>query len=389
MAEEDQTYTILIGKGKNTFPIPIHFQALGEVLAARGHRVHFLVHHHHPVPEQSGNPSVRYWPWGSGRLRRRVKDFCWLWQMVTRYKPDCVIAGHRDTKMLVLVAYLRRIPVRILYHHTLTHQVDLDTELSGWQEGVRRLLRVPIYRLTPTRAVAVSSAALVDLQRRFHVPARKCKLLHNTLVDPLHALSNGVEMGGLAEERIVCVGRLSKSKGQDILLKAMAELKDQFPRLRVYFVGDGSERRALTEMSQALGLADHCRFMGEVPHAEVVSLLAGASLTVCPSRIDNLPTTIIESLSVGSPVVATDTGGIHDIFEDGVEGFMVPPGDPRPLAGQISTLLGDECLRNAMAKAARRRFLTHFEQHGSIQRQADWFEERLFKHRSRQVRVCS
>jgi glycosyltransferase involved in cell wall biosynthesis len=160
----------------------------------------------------------------------------------------------------------------------------------------------------------------------------------------------------------------------------MIHLRERFPRAKVYFVGGGRNKEEFISLSQELGVSDHCVFMGSVQHSKVLSLMASASLTVCPSRMDNLPATVIESLSVGTPVVATNAGGIPDIFDHGVEGFLVPPGDPKVLADSIAELLNSDDKRTEMSKVARNRFLSQFEQRAGVRAQADWFEEIMSAH---------
>ncbi len=93
--------TIFIGMGKPTFPIPHHFLAMGHEFAKRGHEVHLLMHHHHSIKEQDGNPAIHFWPWHEG-MGRIVQDLGFLIPLICKYHPSRVISGHRDTTMLNL-----------------------------------------------------------------------------------------------------------------------------------------------------------------------------------------------------------------------------------------------------------------------------------------------
>jgi glycosyltransferase involved in cell wall biosynthesis len=82
----------------------------------------------------------------------------------------------------------------------------------------------------------------------------------------------------------------------------------------------------------------------------------------------------VESLAVGTPVVASSVGGIPEVVRDGVDGFLVPPDDPAALAAKVKLLLSDVELRRKMSLNARERFLSTFEQGKVVEEQADWLE---------------
>ncbi len=203
-------------------------------------------------------------------------------------------------------------------------------------------------------------------------PARTF-VLYNTLADPLSTTTTfSPLLTGLPEERIVCVGRLDTSKGQDILIHAIKILKAEFPRVRAYFVGSGKDANTFAQLAEKLDVSAHCTFVGSVPHSEVLLWMRSASLTIVPSRIDNLPTTAIESMAVGIPVIGTAVGGIPEVIGNG--GILVPPEDPAILAEKISELLRDVYTWEHWATRARKRFLEAFERSRVIPQQVDFLE---------------
>lgn len=103
--------------------------------------------------------------------------------------------------------------------------------------------------------------------------------------------------------------------------------------------------------------------------------MASALVTLVPSRADNCPLTVIESLAVGTPLVASAAGGIVELVRDGIDGFLITPDDPEALAEKLKILLTNPKLREKMGANARRRFLDCFEQREAIAKQADWLEE--------------
>jgi glycosyltransferase involved in cell wall biosynthesis len=122
-------------------------------------------------------------------------------------------------------------------------------------------------------------------------------------------------------------------------------------------------------------LQHHCSFAGQVEHAEVLKKMSTAVATVVPSRQEAFGLVNIESMAVGTPVVASAVGGIPEIIRDGLDGFLVPPESPEALANRLKMILSDSHLRREMRANARHRFLSEFEQRRSIRRQADWFED--------------
>lgn len=369
--------TIFIGMGKPTFPIPFHFIALGEELARRGHQVHLLMHHPHRIEESRGNPAIHYWPFYYGP-KRIWKDLTLLIPMLRTLHPVCVIAGHRDTTMLCLAGWLCKIPIRVWYYHTLSTQVNIISDYSPLRRGIRRLIRVPIYNLIITNFIGVSNAAQYDISKTYKVPTHKIQILYNSLDDPLSTSEITQKINGRPEERIVCVGRIDSSKGQDILIRAVVELQNDFPNVRVFFIGDGKDKERFAALAQQLGVEKKCVFIGTVAHADVLSWMHSASCTIVPSRMDNLPTTVIESMAVGTPVIATNVGGIPEILgRDG--GILVSPDNPQELSAAIERLLRDDSLRSYLGGKARQRFLECFERSRIIPKQADFIEGLLGK----------
>jgi glycogen(starch) synthase len=123
----------------------------------------------------------------------------------------------------------------------------------------------------------------------------------------------------------------------------------------VLLVGDGPERPALEREVGRLGLGDRVRFLGFVPHDRVPAILTHADLLVLPSLYEELGTVLLEAMWVGLPIVASRTGGIPDVIEDGINGLLVPPGDPHTLAGAIDRVLGTPDLARRLAEAASQR----------------------------------
>ena len=104
---------------------------------------------------------------------------------------------------------------------------------------------------------------------------------------------------------------------------------------------------------QSLGLQEKFIFLGQVSKEKLVKLYQDAALFVFPSYHEGLPTALLEAMSCGLPIVATDVRGNRDLISNRKNGILVPPRDPKKLAEAISLLLGDERLRITYGRNAR------------------------------------
>ena len=148
---------------------------------------------------------------------------------------------------------------------------------------------------------------------------------------------------------VVCVGRLSRQKGQDVAVDALRRLAAGTARLRL--VGDGPDRPALEEQARRLGVSARVELVGSTdpsPH------LRAADVVIVPSRWDALSLSLLEAMATGRPVVATDAAGSATL--DGV-GTLVPVDDAPALASAVDDLLDDRDERERLGAAARERVL--------------------------------
>ncbi len=147
---------------------------------------------------------------------------------------------------------------------------------------------------------------------------------------------------------LVFAGRLSVQKSLEVALEAIAAVDG----VTLLVAGEGDERRRLEEHTAKLGLGGRVRFLGPQPRERVVELLHAADAMVLSSSWENFPHTVVESLGVGTPVLATATGGVGEVVSDGVNGLLVEPGDVDALAGAIRRYFGDADLRERLRAAA-------------------------------------
>ena len=158
--------------------------------------------------------------------------------------------------------------------------------------------------------------------------------------------------------RIICVGDLSVGKGPEDLIEAVARLSPVVrKRARVELIGGGPPaRHALLARSIAeKGLRNNVRLLGRLAPWRAQARLRRADVHVLPSRGEGLPMALLEAMAWGLPSVVTRVGAIPEVVTEGVEAFVIEPGDVEALAGRLARLLSDAGLRASMGRSARER----------------------------------
>lgn len=155
--------------------------------------------------------------------------------------------------------------------------------------------------------------------------------------------------------------RLSKRKGIDVYLHAIACLGDGFGDVFHLVIGTGSGEQLseLRALAAGLGIAERVHFLGF--RVDAPALLGQLSVLVSASECEPFGLTLIEAMVRGVPVVATKSGGPEEIVEDGTSGFLVEVGDAEGIAEKMGLLLADPALAQTMGAAGRARAVAHFD----------------------------
>ncbi|MGQ9668871.1 MAG: glycosyltransferase family 4 protein [Desulfosoma sp.] len=157
-----------------------------------------------------------------------------------------------------------------------------------------------------------------------------------------------------------CFARLAECKGQWVVIESLARL----PQAHVVFVGgaiygESGYEVALQREAERLGVAHRVHFLGY--RTDVARLMRAVDVLVHPSTdFDSCPRVVLEALHSGTPLVATATGGVPELIEDGVNGLLVPPRDPEALAVSLHRVLTDGALAARLAAAGHQRALSAY-----------------------------
>jgi glycosyltransferase involved in cell wall biosynthesis len=167
---------------------------------------------------------------------------------------------------------------------------------------------------------------------------------------------------GIAAEALVLgtVANLFARKGYEVMLRALPMILKSLPAVHYLIVGSGDAayEAGLRRLVRNLGLEHHVHFAGF--QESVFPYLAAMDVYVHPALMEGFGIAVLEAMALRKPVVATTTGGLPEIVQDGETGLLVPPDDPDALARVVSLLLRDAAQRLALGEAGRVRVATHF-----------------------------
>jgi phosphatidylinositol alpha-1,6-mannosyltransferase len=165
---------------------------------------------------------------------------------------------------------------------------------------------------------------------------------------------------------MLTVARLVPHKGQDVGIRVLASLTEEFPELRYVLVGEGHDEARLRALASELGVSDKVVFAGAISEEDLPEAYATATIYVGPSRVDNeinvegFGISFLEASSSGLPVVAGDSGGVRSAVRDGETGFVLPASDVAAWVNVIARLLRDDALRRRMGGAGRAAVENHY-----------------------------
>jgi colanic acid/amylovoran biosynthesis glycosyltransferase len=176
-----------------------------------------------------------------------------------------------------------------------------------------------------------------------------------------------------SSQKVLAVGRFDRKRGFDYLLRAVYELKHRGINIDVELAGDGEANDTLRALAHELQILERVKFLGWLPSHEVQTAMRRATILVHPPLHlgDAVPTVIKEAMALGTPVIASSTGGIPELLDSGRCGMLVPPKDVKALANAIEMLLGDDPVRHQYAAAARRYAEENFDLWQNGRRLAD------------------
>jgi glycosyltransferase involved in cell wall biosynthesis len=229
-----------------------------------------------------------------------------------------------------------------------------------------------------------ASAELRELLCGLGVDAAKLRV-HRLGID-LSAFNKGTRDPDRVQA--VMIGRLVSKKGFAIGLRAFAEAARTQPHVRLTIAGDGVLERPLRELSAQLGLGARVTFRGALAPHEVAALLAQSDILLAPSLVDELGDRdsgliVVKEASASEVVpIGSRHGGIPDIIDDGVTGYLAPERDVRAFADRLRELIADPALRERMGRAARAKMEAEYDNRQCVARLERHYDDALALHRA-------
>ena len=332
-----------------------HAPEVADFLSSRGHTVEVVttatqqpVRRPYPVRWAARSIPVGLRHVIGGRLvaaRARKADVVYTTGMFGRSALGSRLAGRPYVLKLTADPAHERAHRRGLSSRTLD---EFQHESPGL--AVRLLRAARDAELRGAAYVMCPSAYLRELVLGWGVEPSRVEVMPNPLprLPDLPERAEARRRLGLDGATLAFAGRLTAQKSLDVALEAVARNGD----VSLVLAGDGVERDALERRAAELDLNGRVRFLGPQPREGVLELLRAADALLLSSSWENFPHTVVESLAVGTPVLATAAGGVVEVVDDGRNGLLVPPGDADALAQAIRRFFGDPALRESLQEAA-------------------------------------
>ncbi len=335
----------------------IHARALARHLGARGLLVHLVT-----ATPPSGVPNlgsgVRHWTRPDGAVLRQA-FFCL--DLAREVRASALYERRLSPKISYVVSRTLGIPFLIEVNGIEDEIALLGRQLAPWHP-IRFRIRGRMYR---------AAAAVITVSTQLSAYVGR---IHGLIDQRLVTIPNGVDLdrfrpGDLSVSRaslgllpgrwIAFVGNLVPWQGVSTLIRAFAIVLKSCPDARLVIVGDGILRESLEAVARDLGVAEHVRFAGSVPHEQIPRFIAASTICAAPfsrernERIGLSPLKLYEYLAGGRPVVASDVPGVREVLLRSGAGITVPPDNDQALSAALVSLLDDPPRANAMGSAGR------------------------------------
>jgi glycosyltransferase involved in cell wall biosynthesis len=287
--------------------------------------------------------NAAYRPAWIGRVRGvralfRLVPYVWrLWRAARRADLIHVMANsgwawHLCAMPAIWIARLRRKPVVVNYRGG-----EAERFLLGQAKWILPTLR-------RASVVVVPSGFLEAIFSRFGIPS---EIVPN-VVD-LERFAPGDSHVG--PPHLIVTRNLEEIYDLPTALRAFARVRDKFPGARLTVAGSGPLRDDLERFAAALGIAQDVTFTGRVENERIPELYRAADLLLNPSRIDNMPISLLEAMASGVPIVSTNAGGIPYLVRHGETALLVAPGDALAMAAAAVRVLEDPVLGRRLRAA--------------------------------------
>ena len=301
---------------------------------------------------------VKYWP---SKRPTKFADGIFLYRNMKQYKPVMTISVFGSVNIFLIVGFLLRVKVRVAWISTLS------TQFEQKKKAVFR--KSLIYKLA-TNIISNSIATKEDSIKNFKIAEKKIKVLPNSVRDQIYEINNTDDNSRF----ILFVGRLHKSKGVEVLIKAFAKIHNQFSDFKLIIIGGGEEEEYLKELVRNSNLEEFILFKGNQSKRIVLEAFKKSYISVVPSLSEAFGFTVIEAMSMNTLIIGSNNTGIKEIIKDNVTGFLFDTGNVENLAEKMTIAIQQPELRDKLALSGFYHFQKNYETKFAIKRDITFFE---------------
>ncbi|MGB9735985.1 MAG: glycosyltransferase [bacterium] len=243
-------------------------------------------------------------------------------------KIPCVVESRQYADLM----YKYNLKIRQTLDRIASHEVD---HIIACSDGVKKVL-MNYERVEPWKITVIYNGTEINKFKPRNIEQRQ-------------QIKEKLKVG----DKIVLTftAHLRPAKGHQYLLEAISKIKNQYPNIVLFLIGDGILMNELTTITKQLDIENNVRFWGY--RADIPNFLSATDIYVHPSVEEGFGIAIIEAMAAGLPVIATNVGGIPEIITNGVNGILVPPENPQALADAIVELIEHPDRRKILSEKAR------------------------------------
>ena len=278
-----------------------------------------------------------YEKWPSWRPTK-FRDLLFLRGLIKKYSPSHIIANFGSVNICLIGGFLFGVKHRIAWNHTKSEQMIKDAQFGMFKLRLLQFRKMVITNLFATRVLTNSNDTRLDIVSYLKYPKNKIKVIY-------FLLPNIINDYKLEKEKVITfVSRFSPSKGHRLFLEAVVLLSKKFPDYKYYLVGKGDTVEEVKGWVKELKIVNFVEFLGHKSQKEVYKILATSKLHVSASKDEAFGMINLESIALGTPIIAQEVGGIKEILENNVNGYFFNQNDSNDLYQKIAMILNDENL---------------------------------------------
>lgn len=293
----------------------------------------------HQNPFYEFSPKIRFFsiPAGGNPLAYFKTYKSGIQKTVNHFKPEIISVCDDGLKGFFLPKLIKT-PAAWIYERHVSKLIEINSGQSFFQKKVIGLK----WKLMEYLGAGFSRFVVLTEGNKKEWPSLKNLAV---ISNPLSFYPDSP--GSLTEKAVICVGKISYQKGQDLLLKIWKNIEAEFPGWELHMYGSANSEFLDTE-----NLPASVRHFP--PERDIESRYLSSSVYVMPSRFEGFGMVLTEAMACGLPCVSFDCDtGPGDIIQDGTDGFLVPAGDLKSFEKKLKILMGDEAKRKRFGKSAR------------------------------------